>query len=86
MKLKKEDVLKVGQWTPTGGINVTDPSAFYDTHVPNITLIVMTREVSLMIFYLFIYLFKGYFSPLFVTFNNIQCVPSKTFCHTIPFL
>ncbi|XP_022915868.1 glutamate receptor ionotropic, kainate 2 isoform X4 [Onthophagus taurus] len=44
LKLKKEEVLKVGQWTPSGGINITDPAAFYDNHAPNITLIVMTRE------------------------------------------
>ncbi|GJQ67714.1 hypothetical protein Trydic_g16535 [Trypoxylus dichotomus] len=44
LKLKKEEVLKVGQWTPLGGINITDPAAFYDNLVPNITLVVMTRE------------------------------------------
>lgn len=47
LKLKKEEIKKVGQWTPAGGINITDPSAFYDTHAPNITLIVMTREVGI---------------------------------------
>lgn len=36
----------MGQWTPSEGINITDPSAFYDIRFPNITLIVMTREVS----------------------------------------
>lgn len=46
LKLKKEEIRKVGEWTPAGGINITDPAAFYDTHVPNITLIVMTLEVS----------------------------------------
>ncbi|KAK9679022.1 Ligated ion channel L-glutamate- and glycine-binding site, partial [Popillia japonica] len=44
LKLKKEEVLKVGQWTPLGGINITDPAAFYDNLAPNITLVVMTRE------------------------------------------
>lgn len=45
LKLKKEEIQKVGEWTPATGINVTDPAAFYDTNMPNITLIVMTREV-----------------------------------------
>ncbi|XP_066156861.1 glutamate receptor ionotropic, kainate 2 isoform X2 [Euwallacea fornicatus] len=44
LKLKKEEVRKVGTWTPAEGINITDPNAFYDQHAPNITLIVMTRE------------------------------------------
>ncbi|XP_017769615.1 PREDICTED: glutamate receptor ionotropic, kainate 2-like [Nicrophorus vespilloides] len=44
LKLKKEEIRKVGQWTPSGGINITDPNAFYESHAPNITLIVMTRE------------------------------------------
>ncbi|KAJ8924615.1 hypothetical protein NQ315_000765 [Exocentrus adspersus] len=44
LKLKKEEIRKVGQWTPDGGINITDPNAFYENHAPNITLVVMTRE------------------------------------------
>ncbi|KAF6208036.1 hypothetical protein GE061_016486 [Apolygus lucorum] len=44
LKLKREELRKVGEWTPTGGINITDSTAFYETTVPNITLIVMTRE------------------------------------------
>ncbi|XP_065161284.1 glutamate receptor ionotropic, kainate 2 isoform X2 [Atheta coriaria] len=44
LKLKKEEVRKVGQWTPSGGINITDPNAFYESNAPNITLVVMTRE------------------------------------------
>lgn len=50
LKLKKEEIVKVGQWTPSEGINITDPSAFYDIRFPNITLIVMTREVSVFKF------------------------------------
>lgn len=52
LKLKKEEVLKVGQWTPLGGINITDPAAFYDNLAPNITLVVMTREVSISDFHI----------------------------------
>ncbi|KAL3284144.1 hypothetical protein HHI36_018312 [Cryptolaemus montrouzieri] len=46
LKLKKEEIRKVGFWTPQGGINITDSSAFYESLAPNITLVVMTREVS----------------------------------------
>lgn len=45
LKLKKEEIRKVGYWTPDRGINITDPNAFYENQVPNITLTVMTREV-----------------------------------------
>lgn len=34
----------MGDWTPTTGVNVTDPTAFYESNAANITLIVMTRE------------------------------------------
>ncbi|XP_045462381.1 glutamate receptor ionotropic, kainate 2 isoform X3 [Harmonia axyridis] len=44
LKLKKEEIRKVGVWTPQGGINITDSSAFYESLAPNITLVVMTRE------------------------------------------
>lgn len=46
LKLKRERVEKVGYWSPDSGINITDTSAFYETNATNITLIVMTREVS----------------------------------------
>jgi len=45
LKLKKEELRKVGQWTPSSGINITDSTAFYETTTANITLVVMTREV-----------------------------------------
>ncbi|CAH2002859.1 unnamed protein product [Acanthoscelides obtectus] len=44
LKLKKEEIRKVGEWRFNGGINITDTNAFYESHAPNITLIVMTRE------------------------------------------
>ncbi|XP_025836785.1 glutamate receptor ionotropic, kainate 1-like [Agrilus planipennis] len=44
LKLKKEEVRKVGHWTLAKGINITDPNAFYEKQAPNITLVVMTRE------------------------------------------
>ncbi|CAD6226407.1 GSCOCG00005808001-RA-CDS, partial [Cotesia congregata] len=46
LKLKKEELVKVGEWRPGLGINVTDLEAFYDKTYANITLVVMTREVS----------------------------------------
>ncbi|XP_049948224.1 glutamate receptor ionotropic, kainate 2 [Schistocerca serialis cubense] len=44
LKLKREQLRSVGFWSPAGGVNITDPSAFYETSVNNITLVVMTRE------------------------------------------
>ncbi|KAB0792613.1 hypothetical protein PPYR_14572 [Photinus pyralis] len=44
LKLKKEEITKVGHWTSSDGINITDPNAFYEKNTPNITLVVMTRE------------------------------------------
>jgi ionotropic kainate glutamate receptor 2 len=49
LKLKREELRKVGHWSPSTGINVTDPTAFYETSIANITLIVMTREVRTMV-------------------------------------
>nr|AZQ24982.1 ionotropic receptor [Aphidius gifuensis] len=44
LKLKKEELVKVGEWRPGHGVNVTDVGAFYETNSNNITLVVMTRE------------------------------------------
>ncbi|XP_076240021.1 glutamate receptor ionotropic, kainate 2 isoform X2 [Calliopsis andreniformis] len=44
LKLKKEELVKVGEWKPGTGVNVTDVGAFYETTATNITLVVMTRE------------------------------------------
>ncbi|XP_025161126.1 glutamate receptor ionotropic, kainate 2 isoform X2 [Harpegnathos saltator] len=44
LKLKKEELVKVGEWKYDTGINVTDIDAFYETTATNITLVVMTRE------------------------------------------
>lgn len=44
VKLRKEELQKVGEWSPAKGLNITNSAAFYDTHVPNVTLVVMTRE------------------------------------------
>ncbi|XP_031771043.1 glutamate receptor ionotropic, kainate 2 isoform X3 [Apis florea] len=44
LKLKKEELVKVGEWKPGSGVNVTDVGAFYETSAANITLVVMTRE------------------------------------------
>ncbi|XP_011637177.1 glutamate receptor ionotropic, kainate 2 isoform X2 [Pogonomyrmex barbatus] len=44
LKLKKEELVKVGEWKSGSGINITDLGAFYETTMTNITLVVMTRE------------------------------------------
>ncbi|KRK05002.1 glutamate receptor ionotropic, kainate 2 isoform X6 [Drosophila yakuba] len=44
LKLKQEKIQKVGYWQPDGGVNISDPTAFYDSNIANITLVVMTRE------------------------------------------
>ncbi|XP_071455838.1 glutamate receptor ionotropic, kainate 1-like [Hetaerina americana] len=44
LKLKREHLRKVGHWSPSTGINLTDASAFYESSATNITLVVMTRE------------------------------------------
>jgi len=48
LKLKREELRTVGYWSPGMGINVTDPTAFYESSVTNITLVVMTREVCIL--------------------------------------
>ncbi|XP_032308640.1 glutamate receptor ionotropic, kainate 2 isoform X2 [Drosophila ananassae] len=44
LKLKQERIEKVGYWEPDVGVNISDPTAFYDSNIANITLVVMTRE------------------------------------------
>ncbi|XP_054746114.1 glutamate receptor ionotropic, kainate 2 [Anastrepha obliqua] len=44
LKLKHEKIQKVGFWKPEVGVNITDPTAFYDIHTSNTMLVVMTRE------------------------------------------
>jgi len=43
LKLKDLKMAKVGEWTPLGGLNITDKYAFLQGKPPNITLRVMTR-------------------------------------------
>ncbi|XP_037043818.1 glutamate receptor ionotropic, kainate 2 isoform X3 [Bradysia coprophila] len=44
LKLKREEIQKVGYWSPVDGISITDPTTFYESNTTNITLIVITRE------------------------------------------
>ncbi|XP_070509681.1 glutamate receptor ionotropic, kainate 2 [Chironomus tepperi] len=44
LKLKREELKKVGEWTPARGLEIKDPNAFYETNITKITLTVMTRE------------------------------------------
>ncbi|KAL1139702.1 hypothetical protein AAG570_006680 [Ranatra chinensis] len=42
VKLKQQSVVKVGQWTPTSGVNISDSAAFFDSASMNVTLVVIT--------------------------------------------
>nr|CAD7423216.1 unnamed protein product [Timema monikensis] len=42
LKLKQHALVKVGEWTPSTGVNVTDRAAFFDTGTMNVTLVVIT--------------------------------------------
>ena len=46
LKLKSHALLKVGEWTPRTGVNLTDPVAFFDAGTMNVTLVVTTNLVS----------------------------------------
>ncbi|XP_043242280.1 glutamate receptor ionotropic, kainate 2-like isoform X2 [Amphibalanus amphitrite] len=43
LKLKQHDLVKVGEWTPAGQVNITDYEAFYDPGSLNVTLVVTTN-------------------------------------------
>ncbi|XP_075217629.1 glutamate receptor ionotropic, kainate 2-like isoform X12 [Lycorma delicatula] len=42
LKLKQHSLVKVGEWTPTGGVNISDKAAFFDSGSMNVTLVVIT--------------------------------------------
>ncbi|KAH8252383.1 hypothetical protein KR038_000242, partial [Drosophila bunnanda] len=42
IKLKQHSIVKVGEWTPHGHLNITDPSMFFDSGSMNVTLVVIT--------------------------------------------
>lgn len=45
LKLRRENLIKVGHWNSQNGLNISDPHVYYDGNTPNVTLIVMTKEV-----------------------------------------
>ena len=45
LKLRRENLIKVGHWNSQNGLNISDPHVYYDGNTPNVTLIVMTNEV-----------------------------------------
>ncbi|RWS13642.1 EAA5-like protein, partial [Dinothrombium tinctorium] len=45
LKLRQHDLDKVGEWTSSGGLNVTNSAAFHEFGATNITLRVTTIEV-----------------------------------------
>ncbi|KAK3923821.1 Glutamate receptor ionotropic, kainate 1 [Frankliniella fusca] len=42
LKLKQHALVKVGEWTPRQGVNITDHDAFFDAGSMNVTLVVVT--------------------------------------------
>ncbi|XP_043273100.1 glutamate receptor ionotropic, kainate 2-like isoform X3 [Venturia canescens] len=42
LKLKQHSLVKVGEWQPGAGVNVTDRAAFFEPGIANVTLIVIT--------------------------------------------
>ncbi|XP_043478892.1 glutamate receptor ionotropic, kainate 2-like isoform X2 [Leptopilina heterotoma] len=42
LKLKQHSLVKVGEWQPSIGINVTDAPAFFEPGLTNVTLVVIT--------------------------------------------
>ncbi|XP_050735254.1 glutamate receptor ionotropic, kainate 2-like isoform X1 [Eriocheir sinensis] len=43
LKLKQHSLVKVGEWGPGAGVNITDRAAFYDPGTMNVTLLVTTN-------------------------------------------
>lgn len=46
LKLKQHAIVKVGEWCPGNGVNITDREAFFDPGTMNVTLVVITILVS----------------------------------------
>ncbi|XP_066598064.1 glutamate receptor ionotropic, kainate 2-like isoform X4 [Prorops nasuta] len=42
LKLKQHSLVKVGEWRPDAGVNITDTTAFFEPSVTNVTLVVIT--------------------------------------------
>ncbi|XP_032308070.1 glutamate receptor ionotropic, kainate 2 isoform X3 [Drosophila ananassae] len=42
VKLKQHSIVKVGEWTPNGHLNITEPTMFFDSGSINVTLVVIT--------------------------------------------
>lgn len=46
VKLRPHAIVKVGEWSPLDGLNVSDRAVFFDTGTMNVTLVVITILVS----------------------------------------
>ncbi|XP_058801348.1 glutamate receptor ionotropic, kainate 2-like isoform X2 [Phymastichus coffea] len=42
LKLRQQSLVKVGEWRPGSGVNITDKSAFFEPGATNVTLVVIT--------------------------------------------
>jgi ionotropic kainate glutamate receptor 2 len=48
VKLKQHAIVKVGEYLPQSGLNITDYDVFFDTNTMNVTLVVITILVSVV--------------------------------------
>lgn len=46
VKLKQHSIVKVGEWSPHGRLNISDQAVFFDPGTMNVTLVVITILVS----------------------------------------
>lgn len=51
VKLRHHNIVKAGEWTPVGGLNISEPAVFYDSTTMNVTLVVITILVRFFFFY-----------------------------------
>lgn len=47
LKLKQHSIVKVGEWSPQVGLNISDRAVFFDSGIMNVTLVVMTILVCI---------------------------------------
>lgn len=52
LKLKQHALVKVGEWNPGAGVNITDRAAFFDPGTMNVTLVVTTILVRSFLRYI----------------------------------
>lgn len=64
LKLKREELQKVGEWTSERGLEIKDPNAFYETNITKITVSYPpTFSVQYPYVYIIYFIFLLIFSP-----------------------